>query len=102
MILATCSSHEEATAEAAAKAGDRRTIRLARQPVRAPAALTACQCRRCEHALRRSGAGDDLDAFVADLAEGAPPLTSEQRDKLALLLHDHCRSGAAGIRMPAA
>jgi hypothetical protein len=29
---------------------------------------------------------DDLDAYIKELIESAPPLTSEQRDRLALLL----------------
>jgi hypothetical protein len=33
-----------------------------------------------------SGDDDDLDAYVRELAARAPPLSAEQRDKLALLL----------------
>ncbi len=32
------------------------------------------------------GRDDDLDAYIAELAARAPPLTSAQRDKLARLL----------------
>jgi hypothetical protein len=28
----------------------------------------------------------DLDAYIANMLDDAPPLTSEQRDKLALIL----------------
>ena len=34
---------------------------------------------------------DDLDAYIKELIGNAPPLTSEQRDKLALLLRSHRR-----------
>jgi hypothetical protein len=36
------------------------------------------------------------------LIERAPPLTGEQRDKLALLLHDRRGNRVAGIQAPAA
>jgi hypothetical protein len=33
----------------------------------------------------------DLDAYIARMLDGAPPLTSEQRDRLALILHGQRR-----------
>jgi hypothetical protein len=63
----------------------------------------ACQCHRCaRRAAHRNDSGEELDACIEELISRAPPLTSEQRDKLALLLHDHRRSEVAGIRMAAA
>jgi hypothetical protein len=103
MILTTCPNHDEATAQAPAKASARGPVRPVGEPGRAAAALSACQCHRCAPPTpRRDGAGDDLDAYIADLAERAPPLTSEQLDKLALLLHDHRRSRVTGIHTRAA
>ncbi|MGH3301997.1 MAG: hypothetical protein ACRDOK_10000 [Streptosporangiaceae bacterium] len=68
-----------------------------------PGVRRACQCHLCaERAARRSNAGEELDAYIADLIERAPPLTGEQRDKLVLLLHDHRRSRVTGIEAPAA
>jgi hypothetical protein len=103
MILVTCPNRDRTSAEAPGKAGDRGPIRPASQPVRASAASAACQCHRCaERASHRSKAGDDVDAYIADLAERAPLLTGEQRDKLALLLHDHRLSRVTAIRTAAA
>ena len=91
MTLTTCPKRDQTSDQAPAS-----------QPVRAPAAPAACQCHRCaKRAALRGAAGDDLDAYIADLAERAPPLTGEQRDKLALLL-DHRCSTVPGIRAPAA
>jgi hypothetical protein len=103
MTLTTCLNPDQASGQAPAKAGDRRTIRRASTPVRARAAPSACLCHRCApHTRRARRAVDDLDAYIADLAERAPPLTSAQRDKLALLLHDHRRSRTTGIHTAAA
>jgi hypothetical protein len=41
-----------------------------------------------------SGAGD-LDAYIARLLDEAPPLTSAQRDQLALILRRHRPPGPA-------
>jgi len=102
MNLSTCPNRDQAFAEAAAKPGDRDAIRPVSQPVRAPAALTACQCHRCaERGAHRISTAEELDAYIAQLVERAPPLTSEQRDKLALLLHDHRSSGITRMRMVA-
>jgi hypothetical protein len=63
------------------------TRRAARQPP--PARLappTAGQAARCEDAEPHGDPGADLDAYIAELAAAAPPLTSEQRDRLALIL----------------
>jgi hypothetical protein len=35
---------------------------------------------------------DDLDAYIKDLVDHAPPLSREQRDKLALILNPHRRT----------
>lgn len=68
-----------------------------------PDVRSACRCLRCaDRAAHHGDSGEELDAYIAELISLAPPLTSEQRDKLALLLHDHRRSGVAGIRMAAA
>lgn len=61
--------------------------RAARQPPPAhQAPPVACQARRCEDAEPQGDPGADLDAYIAELAAAAPPLTSEQRDRLALIL----------------
>lgn len=64
----------------------------------------ACRCHRCAapHTRRADGADDGLDAYIAELTERAPPLTSEQLDRLALLLHDHRGSPVLGNRPAAA
>lgn len=49
--------------------------------------------QRGRWANRAAHGGDtDLDAYIAELVSRAPPLTSEQRDKLALLLGNRHRS----------
>jgi hypothetical protein len=45
----------------------------------------------------QTGPGADLDAHIARLVADAPPLTSEQRDQLALILR---RSAAPGTEAP--
>jgi hypothetical protein len=63
----------------------------------------ACQCHWCARRTAHcNDSGEELDAYIEELISRAPPLTSEQRDKLALLLRDHRRSQVAGIRMAAA
>ncbi|MGH3304370.1 MAG: hypothetical protein ACRDOK_22365 [Streptosporangiaceae bacterium] len=52
-----------------------------------PGVRRACQCHRCaESAAHRSDTGEELNAYIEELAERSPPLTGEQRDTLALLL----------------
>jgi hypothetical protein len=63
------------------------TRRAARQPPPARhAPPTTGQAARRQDAEPRSDPGTDLDAYIAELAAAAPPLTSEQRDRLALIL----------------
>lgn len=60
------------------------------QPSLPPAPLT--QLRRPQlrgNATERSES--DLGAYIAKMIDDAPPLTSEQRDKLALILHGQHR-----------
>ncbi|MGA2831030.1 MAG: hypothetical protein ABSF03_33515 [Streptosporangiaceae bacterium] len=45
----------------------------------------------------QTGPGTELDAHIARLVADAPPLTSAQRDQLALILR---RSAAPGTRPP--
>jgi len=44
---------------------------------------------RCADRAAHRRDDDDLDAYIKEMIGSAPPLTSEQRDKLALLLHRH-------------
>ena len=63
------------------------TRRAARQPPPARQAPSAAgQPARCEDAGPQGDPGSDLDAYIAELVAAAPPLTSEQRDRLALIL----------------
>jgi len=54
------------------------------RPARAPA--------RHRPAARYRDDNPALDAYIQEIVDNAPPLTSEQRDKLALLLHRHHRT----------
>ena len=47
-----------------------------------------------------AGSGADLDAHIARLAADAPPLTSAQRDQLALILHRKAAPRAADPTRP--
>jgi hypothetical protein len=49
-------------------------------------ATHALPTRQCPDGNAAVGHEADVDAYVAKMVEGAPPLTSEQRDLLALLL----------------
>jgi hypothetical protein len=46
---------------------------------------------RCAGDAARRRDDDDLDAYIKELIGNAPPLTREQRDKLALLLRPRHR-----------
>jgi hypothetical protein len=63
------------------------TRRAARQPPPARQALPVPgQAPPGEEAGPGGDAAADLDAYVAELVAAAPPLASEQRDRLALIL----------------
>jgi hypothetical protein len=63
------------------------TRRATRQPRPArQAPPTADHAARWQDAEPQGDLGADLDAYVAELVAAAPPLTSDQRDRLALLL----------------
>jgi len=68
--------------------GECRTARAAHRPARsAGSKIRASRHRdRCQNHAAHDGSDEDLDAYITDLVARAPPLTSEQRDKLALLL----------------
>ena len=61
-----------------------------------PSATPSQQDERHHHDVRPA---DDceagLDAYIARLVDEAPPLSSEQRDTLALILRRPCRSQTA-------
>lgn len=56
------------------------------QPSPRSPATRATPTPRCPDGNATVGREADLDAYVAKMVDGAPPLTSEQRDLLALLL----------------
>jgi hypothetical protein len=56
------------------------------QPSLLSPATRAMPTPRCPDGNAAVGHEADLDAYVAKMVDGAPPLTSEQRDLLALLL----------------
>ena len=56
------------------------------QPSPLPPATPAMPTPRCPDGNAAVGHEADLDAYVAKMVDGAPLLTSEQRDLLALLL----------------
>jgi hypothetical protein len=68
-----------------------------RPPRPATPAATAPRQRddRADHAAGDDPGDEDLDAWIAELAARAPPLTAAQRDKLALLLASRPQSHAA-------
>ena len=47
---------------------------------------------QCADRAVRQRNEDDLAAYIEEIIENAPPLTSEQRDKLALLLRSPRRT----------
>jgi hypothetical protein len=47
---------------------------------------------RCGNSAEPTSTDFDLDAYVHELAARAPPLSREQRDKLALLLNTNRRA----------
>ena len=71
-------------------AGQRRTARRPAEPA-VPATKASQRHRGADRAAPRRDA-DDLDTYIQEMIASAPPLTSEQRDKLALLLHSHRRT----------
>jgi hypothetical protein len=71
------------------RGGERRTARPAQPAV---AAIKARQPDPCADPAAHQRDDDDLDAYIKEMIATAPPLTSEQRDKLALLLHRHHRT----------
>ena len=75
-------------ARRAPEGGERRTARPAQPPV---SAIKARQRDRCADRAAHQHDDDDLDAYIKEMIASAPPLTSEQRDKLALLLRGHRR-----------
>jgi hypothetical protein len=48
----------------------------------------------------QTGPGADLDAHIARLVADAPPLTSEQRDQLALTLYRSAAPGGRALNQP--
>jgi len=74
----------------------RREVSAARPaPPAAPPAVSAIKARqrdRCAERAEHQRDDDDLDAYIKEMIASAPPLTSEQRDKLALLLHPRRRT----------
>ena len=52
----------------------------------APTAAHAQEARQRSDGRAANGHEVDLDAYIAGLVDAAPSLTSEQRDKLALIL----------------
>jgi len=72
----------------------RREVNAARPvpPAAQPTATTTVrQPDRCAGDAARRRDDDDLDAYIKELIGNAPPLTREQRDKLALLLRPRHR-----------
>lgn len=65
-----------------------RPVPPAAQPT---ATTTVRQPDRCAGDAARRRDDDDLDAYIKELIGNAPPLTREQRDKLALLLRPRHR-----------
>ncbi len=59
--------------------------------VLAPAAHSQQHERRDHDGHPAGERGTGLDAYVAQLVDEAPPLSSEQRDTLALILRRPCR-----------
>ena len=76
---------------------------MTKRPARQPPASRRCPPpaigTREEQPPRdgQTGPEAELDAHIARLVAGAPPLTSAQRDQLALILR---RSAAAGTKPP--
>jgi hypothetical protein len=69
-------------------------VTAARRPSRSAVfAIRASRQRdRCENHTAHKNGDDDLDAYITELVARAPPLSSEQRDKLTLLLNSPRRA----------
>ncbi len=78
------------TSETGARLGERKGAQAARPGPSGPGSPPATRSRQDERPDPDGQPEDDrdtsLDAYVARLVDAAPPLTSEQRDTLALLL----------------
>jgi hypothetical protein len=66
--------------------GERRTTHTTRRTPHPAAAATRAAHQRDRRPATGNSHDDDLDAYITDLIARAPPLTSQQRDTLALLL----------------